>query len=291
MNEIINFRPPVDFRGIPAVIFNRHKNEQFGGFLNWHREIEITYLRTGTCKIFINGSTYTLWPGDIAVANSNELHHRIWFYGDCYFTVMQLDPAYFVYNDSPELAASDLGRLNSFDRAFETVIRDEELARLFDRVTESWAAAKKDPLLGLSVIADTCGFYAHLVRNHCRDRVDPPGQSSAARYISHTLDYINTHFAKEIYVGAIAGELYISDTYLSSLFKKGTGISISTYINEVRCQSASALLQKGASVTEAAFASGFNDPAYFSRIFKKMRGISPARYQIEHAEGKSPRGS
>lgn len=288
MEEIINFRPPVNFGGIPAVIFNRHKNEQFGGFLNWHREVEITYLRTGTCKIFINGSIYTLWPGDIAVANSNELHHRIWFYGDCYFSVMQVDPAYFVYNDSPELAASDLGRLNSFDRAFETIIRDEKLVRLFDRVTESFAAAKKDPLQGLAVIADTCDFYAHLVRNHCKNRADPPGQSSTRRYISHTLDYVNKHFAEEIYVGVIAGTLHISDTYLSSLFKKGTGISISTYINEVRCQSASALLRKGATVTEAALASGFNDPAYFSRIFKKMRGISPACYQREHAD-ESPR--
>ncbi|NWK55274.1 AraC family transcriptional regulator [Verrucomicrobiaceae bacterium N1E253] len=70
----------------------------------------------------------------------------------------------------------------------------------------------------------------------------------------------------------------------SSLFKQYYGSSPMAYLAELRVQRACELFDTtGMSVKEVAFALGFEDPLYFSRMFKKVAGVAPSAYRLEQS--------
>ena len=72
----------------------------------------------------------------------------------------------------------------------------------------------------------------------------------------------------------------VSESYLSSLFKKETGTTITDYINSTRIRQALILLNTSSlPIGEVASRCGFLDSNYFSRIFKKQLGLSPREYR------------
>lgn len=92
--------------------------------------------------------------------------------------------------------------------------------------------------------------------------------------------YIDNCYHLSISVEEFAKKNSISRNYLYTLFKKEYGISPKEYLMNKRIEKAKQLLQdssKNFSVSEAAFAVGFDDPLYFSRVFRKKTGYSPTK--------------
>ena len=78
----------------------------------------------------------------------------------------------------------------------------------------------------------------------------------------------------------------LSPTYLSRAFKETTGYSIIEYFNKLKIDKAKELLIEGdKKVKEVAGALGFSDEFYFSRIFKKIEGMSPSEYYSRNVHG------
>lgn len=100
------------------------------------------------------------------------------------------------------------------------------------------------------------------------------------RIILKVLDYINHNFSAALSVDDISKNCYCSESYLNHTFKKRMGVNIKTYINNIRIKHAVIYLQDSdASITDIAFAVGFNDSNYFSKIFSSSMGLSPMEYR------------
>lgn len=80
----------------------------------------------------------------------------------------------------------------------------------------------------------------------------------------------------------ITQEMAISRSLLHTKMKSLMNMSIGEYIRHKRLTLASELLTKGFSVSETAYRSGFSDPNYFSKVFKKFFGKSPTDFIVEH---------
>ena len=94
------------------------------------------------------------------------------------------------------------------------------------------------------------------------------------------IEYIKANFQRRMTLEQIAASTYLSKTYLSSLFKKETGFSISEYINIVRIErSKSLLLEENISIIDIANLCGFEDQSYFTKVFKHIVGITPKKYR------------
>lgn len=96
--------------------------------------------------------------------------------------------------------------------------------------------------------------------------------------IETALRYIREHYAQPISMAEVAKEVYRSPEYFSRQFKEEVGENFSVYLTLYRLDRAQELLQHtDARVTEIAERVGYTTPGYFSRLYKKYKGIAPER--------------
>ncbi|PHV69409.1 DNA-binding response regulator [Sporanaerobium hydrogeniformans] len=91
--------------------------------------------------------------------------------------------------------------------------------------------------------------------------------------------YIQKHYAKDISLDEVSREVDISPYYFSKLFKEVTGENFIEYVTDIRIENAKRLLDRGISIKEVGIEVGYSDPNYFSRIFKKIVGLTPTEFK------------
>lgn len=98
--------------------------------------------------------------------------------------------------------------------------------------------------------------------------------------ISFVVQYIEQHYSEEISREFLAEKAFVSPSYLSTLFRQCMGMNFSDYLNRVRIWNACEILRRETcKIYEAALSVGFNDERYFSQVFKKIEGLTPAEYR------------
>ena len=95
-------------------------------------------------------------------------------------------------------------------------------------------------------------------------------------------DYVMTHYKERITLGQTAEALGISQGYLSTAFKKQTGESFTGFVSAVKIEKAKELIAGHQYMMyEISDMLGFDTPFYFSKVFKKIAGLSPKEYEAE----------
>ena len=101
-----------------------------------------------------------------------------------------------------------------------------------------------------------------------------------SQIIRNTTEYIAKHLTDDLALETIAEAVSANPSYLSRVFKKECGETLTEYITRMRIEKAKELLRlPDYFVYQVSEATGFHDPAYFSTLFKKYAGISPKEYQ------------
>lgn len=106
--------------------------------------------------------------------------------------------------------------------------------------------------------------------------------------IQNASKYIADNYCEHLSLQALASKYAMSESHFSKTFKFYTGFGVSEYITIVRMRKAEELLKtKKLSITETAYACGFNDSNYFASVFKKYKGITPLRYAISSRKARN----
>ena len=101
-----------------------------------------------------------------------------------------------------------------------------------------------------------------------------------SKSIRQTVAFILNNLSSELNLTVLASLSNLSPTYLASLFKKETGVTIIQYILQKRMQlAANLLINSGMQIQEIALYLGYQDTSYFSRVFRKEMGMSPQEYR------------
>lgn len=102
----------------------------------------------------------------------------------------------------------------------------------------------------------------------------------SARKVQELLNYLNTNYQEQITSAAIEENFSGNFDYLNRVFKKSIGKTIFVYLNETRIRHAQELLKTTPmKISAIGYSVGFSDESYFSKVFKKYTGVSPARYE------------
>lgn len=105
-------------------------------------------------------------------------------------------------------------------------------------------------------------------------------QNSDSKIIQTVKAYIHDHYQEKLELEDTAGQVYLSPSYLGIVFKQQTGQNYTDYVTDVRMEKAKEFLRNiDLTISEVAFAVGYKDVRYFSKIFKKKIGITPKEYR------------
>lgn len=92
--------------------------------------------------------------------------------------------------------------------------------------------------------------------------------------------FVHERYADNITLQDVAAVVHMNSSYLSSLFKKETGMNFNEYLTRHRIQMAKEfLMEPGLSVAEVGQRVGYEDFKYFSKVFKKVMGMNPTEYR------------
>ncbi|MCI2046177.1 MAG: response regulator [Faecalibacterium sp.] len=107
---------------------------------------------------------------------------------------------------------------------------------------------------------------------------------NAHNFIVHNAkEYIRAHYAEKLTLEDVADHVYVSQWHLSKLISRCTNQSFSELLNGVRIEKAQALLADPAlRIWEISERVGFADVTHFSRIFKKITGVSANEYRAQN---------
>lgn len=97
--------------------------------------------------------------------------------------------------------------------------------------------------------------------------------------IAQIVTYIQEHHAEPLDNQKIAEHFHFHPNYISNEFKRNLGKSLHQYVLETRMLNAAALIEAGhLDIAVIAGRTGFSDPNYFTRYFKKIFGLTPSQY-------------
>ncbi len=131
-----------------------------------------------------------------------------------------------------------------------------------------------------------------------RDRYDPgfPNAPKAMpdSSLKRIVEYLNSSYAEPITLDGLAARFGTNRTTLNKRFRAAFGLSAISYVTAIRMDVASSLLQNTLlSVKEISARSGFSDEGYFSKTFRKKKGLNPLAYrgQFPNPYGRHEDGS
>lgn len=102
---------------------------------------------------------------------------------------------------------------------------------------------------------------------------------SSAQYVEKAVQFIQYNYSRSIDVADIASHVGVSRSHLYRVFMRHLGVSPNEYLIRFRINEACSLLRKKRfSIGEISYSVGFQDQLYFSRQFKKLKGVSPSKY-------------
>lgn len=221
-------------------------------------DFQIILITDGHCIAYHDGKEYRLSAGNILIYEPNEYQEyrfntnstSLW----CHFSGTAVREIFEscrlcggVYHLPPEKGISDI---------FSTLIQ-----RFHLNGSEKMAV----PSLLELIYAVSDALYK------------PEKQNNS---ISAVLTYINANYNKQLTLKELARISGYSLSRFSHLFAEITGTTPIKYQNAIRLKlSLEMLTSTSLSVSEIAYSLGFSDPLYFSRIFKKMYGVSPSKYR------------
>ncbi len=121
--------------------------------------------------------------------------------------------------------------------------------------------------------------YCRLVRKH--------SSASYSPIVKLAVTAIDSDLSAELSLNALANQLNVSKIYLSTIFKKETGKTITEYVNNKRVSYAKHLLcTTSLQVQTISLHCGIMDVHYFSKLFKQITGKTPSRFRAEAKSGK-----
>lgn len=98
--------------------------------------------------------------------------------------------------------------------------------------------------------------------------------------IHEALDYIAKHYGEEITLESMASHVRLSSFYFSKIFKQYTGVTFIDYLSLYRVEKAKELLKDPRwSIKEISVRVGYSDPNYFTRVFRRLEGLTPSEYR------------
>ena len=268
----------IDF---PIELYQIDKNHpKYEMASHWHGQIEIIRIIKGELNIKLYNNEYLAKKGDVVFVNT-ETVHGAYPIGDCVYECIVLNMAMLCVGDNSCRFFID-GILNH-----EYTINEfnSKCSTDFHTAIDNLFDAMKHPSSGYKflVIGALYQLLGIIIDNHMYNSASGAAavlEDKNIPKLKSVLSFIRSNYDKQITLDDMAGHISMSPKYFCYFFKEMTNKTPVEYLNFYRVEkSAKMLLNTDLSVTDIAFSCGFNDLSYFIKIFKQIKGITPAKFR------------
>ncbi len=239
-----------------------------------HDHLELVYVQKGSCVLCLEEESFTLRAGDVFIVDADRLHYE---------REAEDREVAIYYLGIRGSGCSEDKIMDFLNTAGHPVVCASPLRDILDPlISELFFEAKAQPAFfhqnTACLLTSLLLFLARLNRE--------PGSRPISTYCKKIIDYVETNFYKPLTLDMLSGELHLSKYYLSHIFKSQLSVSPIGYLIEKRISEAEKLLRSSdLPVSEIAQGVGYSDPLYFSRLFKKLRGLSPQQLRDQARKG------
>lgn len=240
---------------------------------------EFLYITEGKGSILIEQKKYPLKEGmlfylcpDITYNITLEME------GPACFLSVHFSCALVTFNDNVWDIKGEDGTL-SFQPIHE-LMDYYQVEDIFKKLVDSWN--KKTP--GYEFVTKT--FLCQLMIAINQNIKKQNQNYSISLKVEKVIEYLHQNISNKVTLQELSDLVHISPFYLSRAFKNSTGYTVIEYFNKIKIDKAKELMiESDKKVKDIAQMIGFGDEFYFSRIFKKIEGISPSEFYSKYVHG------
>lgn len=230
-------------------------------------------VKEGSGKLLYDGEEYPLKEGDCVFINCHKKYQHetdpenLWKLSWIHFYGAQVEAIYEKY----------------VSRGGQPVFRPEQMEpyeTLFDEIYQ--IASGNDYIKDMHLNAGLSELLVLVMKEswHPEENGGTVDKDSKKNAVLPIKEYLDEHYAEKISLDELANTFFISKFYMTRVFKEQFGVSINSYLLQIRITKAKQMLRFSDEKIEAiGYQCGFSTPNYFTTTFKNVEGITPSEYR------------
>lgn len=286
LRDDLSERVPYDYTGYPICI--RHSfisaYPNYAASSHWHDDVEFVTVLHGEMAYNVNGEIISMKPGEGMFVNSRQMHfgfsgeHR-----ECEFATVVLHPMLLCLTSdieqnyvAPVLHNQNIPyiRLTGDAKWHKEIING--IHNIHSVMKASGAVLKMQSIF--------TWMWALIYENMPRSNSSEPAQNRNLSILKDMIDFIQQHYDEKITLQQIAKSGGIGQSKCCKLFQTFLHQTPNSYFVSYRLSKSTELLCiTDMTITEIAYAVGFNGASYYAEMFHKYFGISPSAYRQKAA--------
>lgn len=226
---------------------------------HYHERACVSAIIAGRFEQRFGGRICECGPGIVLAKPPAERHADRWFAAPARHLVVEVEPGHF-----DEMGASRrvVEEIHHVDR-----VGAETIAASVER-----ELSEADDLAPVAIEGLVLLLFARVLRG-VSEQTSP---LSAPSWLATAVDFLHANFATSIRLADVAAAVSVSPDHLSRVFVSAHGTTIGAYVRRLRVDAAATwLATTDDSIAAIAYRVGFADQSHLTRVFKRLRGITP----------------
>ncbi|HEL6768339.1 TPA: helix-turn-helix transcriptional regulator [Listeria monocytogenes] len=256
---------------------------------HWHKEIEIIYALKGSLNLGVNDMPIQLKEGEIQVINGGDVHYFL-ASPSSERIVIQFDLSLFQEEMQMDGQMQTLREMLIEMAHLSREWPEETVAKMQSLIMNIHSESSGEkPGKHYILKADLLAIIGLIYREIPQIKTQPDSVISEDAVLKsqetlHKLDqifsYVEKHYQEPVSLQEVADYTGFSTYYFTKFFKRNTGMTFVTFLNDYRLNKAKwMLLNEAFPVTEVAELAGFSSVKTFHHAFKRAMGVAPLKYR------------
>lgn len=260
-----------------------HQHPGYSAQCHWHEDVEFLMPVKGYLSYCVNGKSFSIKPDELIFVNSGQLHYGYSTDGsDCEFLCVVFHPKVITENKwlteqyvTPVIENSECTEF-LFQEKFPVT---RTLRCLINKIYDLYQCQTIcRELAGVQIIIDIWTELYQLIGK--KEMTSYAALDKDKLSQKEMMRFIYGNYTRKISLNDIASAGGVSRTKCCQIFKKYLHHSPIEFLNIYRLQSSMSMLSETTdSITEIAYACGFETPSYFAETFKKYKGCTPREFR------------
>lgn len=239
---------------------------------HWHNEWELLRVVKGSFLLTLDDEKYLIKEGDIVLISCETLHGGEAI--DCVYECLVFD--FFSLFNKIDIVKSQLRPFYKKEICPDRFYNNSDI--VVSKLIDIFSDNAVDSCSSLDVLSAFASFFAWIIKEKRYQNVANKGNYSSR--IKSVLEYIEEHYDEELSLELLASIAGMNARYFCKFFYSHTQYTPINYVNFYRIEQASFLLNfTDLPITQIAINCGFWESSYFTKVFKKFKGISPYKYR------------